>query len=127
MPKLIKKAGFTLIELLVVMVIIATLLTLAVPKYFGHIDRAKESVLKENLSTIRETIDKFYNDTGKYPATLDDLITKKYLRKIPLDPITDSNETWVIMPPPDPLTGSVYDVHSGSTEKAKDGTAYNEW
>lgn len=122
-----QNSGFTLIELLVVMAIIATLLTIAVPRYFGQIDKAKEAVLRENLSAIRDSIDKYHADTGMYPTALDDLVSKKYLRKIPADPITDSAETWVIVPPEDAKQSGVYDVKSGATEKAIDGSAYNEW
>jgi general secretion pathway protein G len=120
-------AGFTLIELLVVMAIIATLLTLAVPRYFSSIDRSKEAVLKQDLSTMRDSIDKFYGDTGRYPDTLEDLVSKKYLRSIPPDPITDSASTWVVVAPEDPSKGAVYDVKSGAQGKATDGTAYGEW
>ena len=123
----IKRLGFTLIELLVVMAIIATLLTIAVPKYFSHVDKAKEAVLKENLAAIRDSLDKYHSDTGKYPATLEDLVTRKYLRKVPVDPITDSADTWVIVPPADAQKGGVYDIRSASTDKSKNGTAYNEW
>lgn len=119
--------GFTLIELLVVMAIIATLLTVAVPRYFSHVDKAKEAVLRENLATLRDSLDKFHSDTGKYPANLEELVTHKYLRKIPVDPITDSAETWIIVAPADAQKGGVYDIRSGSADKAKDGTAYNEW
>ncbi|HWW72267.1 MAG TPA: prepilin-type N-terminal cleavage/methylation domain-containing protein [Duganella sp.] len=122
-----RKKGFTLIELLVVMAIIATLLSLAVPRYIGNVDRAKESVLKENLATIRNVLDKHYADTGKYPMSLDELITRHYLRKIPLDPFTESNRTWTITPPTDPEKGAVFDVHSGATGKASDGTVLREW
>ena len=93
--------GFTLIELLVVMSIIAILLTIAVPKYFGSVDRSKEVALKQSLLVMRDAIDKFYGDTGTYPATLDDLVAKKYLRNIPPDPMTDSMDTWVIVAPED--------------------------
>ena len=127
MARIKHKSGFTLIELLVVMAIIATLLTIAVPRYFGQIDKAKEAVLRENLSSIRDSIDKHHADTGMYPAALEDLVTKKYLRKIPADPITDSVEAWVIVPPEDTKRGGVYDVKSSSTEKAIDGTPYSEW
>src|SRR5882672_903294 len=97
-----RKHGFTLIELLVVMVIIATLLTIAVPRYFGSIDRSKEAVLKENLWQMRDAIDKYRADKGKYPETLDALAADKYLRRIPLDPITESATTWVAVAPDDP-------------------------
>lgn len=120
-------AGFTLIELLVVMAIIATLLTLAVPRYFGSVDRSKEAVLRQNLATMRDSLDKYYGDTGRYPDSLDDLVSKKYLRSIPADPITESASTWVVISPTDPGKGMVYDVKSGAQGKARDGTDYGEW
>ena len=119
--------GFTLIELLVVMAIIGTLLTLAVPRYFGSVDRSKEAVLKQDLATLRDSLDKYYGDTGRYPNSLDDLVTKKYLRNIPTDPITESAATWVVIPPEDPGKGMVYDVKSGAQGKARDGTSYGDW
>jgi general secretion pathway protein G len=119
-----RSRGFTLVELLVVLAIIATLLSIAAPRYTGSVDKAKEAVLKENLATLREAIDKFAGDSGKYPASLDDLITKRYLRRIPLDPITDSTTTWVVLPPADPQKGSVFDVKSGAAGKSGDGTPY---
>ena len=120
-------AGFTLVELLVVMAIIATLLTLAVPRYFGSVEKSKEAVLKQNLATLRDSLDKYYGDTGRYPDSLDDLVTKKYIRSIPLDPLTESASTWVLIPPVDPAKGAVYDVKSGAQGKAIDGTAYGDW
>lgn len=126
-PTVNGKRGFTLIELLVVMTIIALLLSIAVPRYFGSVDRAKEAVLHENLATLRESIDKFYSDTGKYPANLGELVKRKYLRAIPVDPITDSADTWIIIPPDDPQKGGVFDVKSGATQKARDGTSYGDW
>ncbi len=119
--------GFTLIELMVVMVIIATLLTIAVPRYFGSLDRSKEAVLKENLYQMRDAISKYYADKGKYPESLDSLMTDKYLRKIPLDPITESATTWVPVPPEDPQKGGVFDVKSGAQGKATDGTEFANW
>lgn len=121
-----RSKGFTLIELLVVMVIIATLLTLVAPRYFGNVDKAKETVLKENLSALRDALDKHYSDTGKYPVVLDDLVTRKYLRKIPIDPITDNN-IWLTAPPDNPEKGAIRDVHSTASGKAKDGTYYKDW
>jgi len=120
-------AGFTLIELLVVMVIIATLLSLAAPRYIGNVDKAKEAVLRENLATLRDALDKHFADTGKYPAALDELVSRKYLRKIPVDPVTDSNQTWLVIAPEDAQLGSVFDVRSGSPARARDGTHYREW
>lgn len=124
---MIGKRGFTLIELLVVIAIIALLLTIAVPRYFGGVDRAKEAVLHENLATMRDSLDKFYADTGKYPATLDDLVSRRYVRKVPVDPMTESAETWVLIPPADPQKDGVYDVKSGASGTARDGTLYSEW
>lgn len=121
------KRGFTLIELLVVMTIISLLLTIAVPRYFGSIDRTRESVLHENLTTIRDSLDKFYADTGKYPASVEELVKLRYLRKVPLDPVTDSANTWIVVPPADPQKGGVYDVKSGAHGKARDGTLYSDW
>ena len=119
------KSGFTLIELLVVLAIMASLLTLVVPRYFQQTDRAQETVLKHNLVAVRDGIDKFYADTGRYPATLDDMVDRKYLREVPLDPITGSRSSWKIIPPENG-TG-VYDIKSGSDATAKDGSAYNSW
>lgn len=119
--------GFTLIELLVVLAILALLLTLAVPRYFSGVDRAKEAVLKQDLAATRETIDKFYADQARYPATLEELVERKYLRAIPVDPITESAATWIIVPPAGDLPGGVYDLHSGAPGNAIDGTLYGDW
>jgi general secretion pathway protein G len=119
--------GFTLIELLVVMAIVATLLTLAVPRYFGSIEKAKEAVLKQDLATLRDTLDKYHGDTGRYPESLEELIAKRYLRAIPIDPITQSNSTWIVVSPPDPGKGIVYDVKSGAQGQGSDGTPYGDW
>ena len=119
--------GFTLIELLVVMAIIAVLLTLAVPRYFGSMDKSKEAVLKEDLFQLRDAIGKYYGDKGKYPESLEALATEKYLRKVPVDPITESATTWVVVAPEDPQKGAVYDVKSGAQGKATDGSVYAEW
>lgn len=121
------RAGFTLIELLVVMAIIAALLSLAAPRYIGNVDRAKESVLKENLASLRDVLDKHYADTGKYPMALDDLVARRYLRKVPVDPFTDSNRTWVAIPPDDPQKGAIFDVRSSAAGKASDGSALRDW
>lgn len=118
--------GFTLIELLVVMVIIATLLSIVAPRYFKSLDRSKETVLRQDLNVMRDAIDKFHGDTGRYPLTLDELAQRRYLRAIPLDPLTESAATWVVIPPPHASEG-VYDVRSGSQEKAQDGTPYETW
>jgi general secretion pathway protein G len=122
-----KGRGFTLIELLVTMAIIALLLSLAAPRYFSGVDKAKETVLRENLHRMRESIDKFYTDRGRYPASLEDLVTEKYLRKIPPDPVTDSETTWIVIPPTDPQKGRVFDVKSGAPGTSRDGSAYESW
>lgn len=119
--------GFTLIELLVTMAIIALLLSLAAPRYFSGIDKAKETILKENLHQMRDSIDKFYADRGRYPANLEELVTQKYLRKIPPDPVTDSDRSWIMVPPSDPQKGGVYDVKSGASGTARDGATYDSW
>jgi prepilin-type N-terminal cleavage/methylation domain-containing protein len=121
------RKGFTLIELLVVMAIIATLLTLAVPRYFRSIDTSKETVLRQDLAVMREAIDRHYGDTGKYPDTLQDLVTKKYIRAIPVDPITEKTESWVVVAPEDTTKGAVADVKSGAEGKGMDGTEYATW
>ena len=119
--------GFTLIELLVVLAIISTLLTLAVPRYFSSLQKSKEVVMKENLWIMRDALDKYYGDVGKYPDQLEDLATKKYLRAIPIDPITDTSTTWRVIPPDDPEKGGVYDVKSGAEGTATGGSPYSEW
>ena len=121
------RKGFTLIELLVVLAVIATLLTLAVPRYFGSIDKSKEAVLKENLFQMRDAISRYHADKGKYPETLDALAADKYLRKVPVDPMTETAATWVVVPPADPQKTGVYDVRSGAQGKGLDGTEYAQW
>ena len=122
-----KRIGFTLIELLVVFTIIGMLLTLALPRYFGSIERSKETVLKENLNQMREAISRYHADKGRYPESLDALATDRYLRRVPPDPITESAGTWQIVQPADPLKGGVYDVRSGAPGQARDGTEYAQW
>lgn len=119
--------GFTLIELLVVMAIIAMLLSLAAPRYFNSMDKSRETMLRENLAMTRQALDKFFGDNGKYPDVLDDLVTKRYLRNLPIDPITGSAATWIIVPPDGVAKGEVFDIKSGSAEKSIDGTEYKDW
>ncbi|MBE9610405.1 type II secretion system protein [Chitinilyticum piscinae] len=119
------RMGFTLIELLVVLAIMASLLTLVVPRYFQQTDRAAETVLKHNLVAVRDAIDKFFADTGRYPASLQELVDRKYLREIPLDPVTNRRDSWVIVPPENG-TG-VYDLKSGADGADKNGSPYNSW
>lgn len=120
------RRGFTLIELLVVLAIIATLLTLAVPRYFQHVERSKEAVLRENLATMRDAIDQYHADVGTWPPTLESLTEKRYLRVLPSDPITERSDTWQIVPPSDGETG-VYDIQSGAEGTGLNGQAYADW
>lgn len=120
--------AFTLIELLVVLAIVATLLAIAAPRYFTSLDRAREASLRETLLVMRDAIDKYHGDTGRYPETLDELVAKRYLRKLPSDPITDSAGTWVVvLPPAGAARGNVYDVRSGADGRSADGTPFSEW
>jgi general secretion pathway protein G len=117
------RRGFTLIELLVVMAIIATLLSIATPRYFAHLERAREAALRETLVVVRDAIDKFHSDTGRYPAELAELATRRYLRRVPVDPVSDSADTWIIVPPPDEAAG-VWDLRSGAGGEEK---PYAQW
>lgn len=118
--------GFTLIELLIVLAIVALLATLTLPRYFQSIDTAKETILADNLRITRETIDKYYGDTGRYPESLDELVEKKYLRALPVDPITESATSWVIVPPDDTAKGNVYSIKSAAPGNRRDGTPFGE-
>ncbi len=119
------KNGFTLIELLVVLAIVALLLSLALPRYFSSIEKAKETVLTENLQTTRSVIDKFYADTGRYPESLSELVQRKYLRSLPLDPITESTSTWLIVAPSEDVKGNVYNIKSGAAGNNHNGRPYS--
>jgi len=119
--------GFTLIELMVVMTVIALLISIAVPRYFHSVEKAKEATLKQSLSVMRVAIDKFYGDNERYPESIKELVTKKYIRAVPLDPITESSETWVTISPNIETSNAVFDIKSGAPGNAKDGTAYTEW
>jgi general secretion pathway protein G len=118
--------GFTLIELMVVMAIIGGLLALAAPRYFKHVDRAKETVLKSDLASMRDALDKFFADTGRYPANLEELVARRYLRKVPPDPITESSASWLVVAPADSALGGVYDVKSGASGVTLGGQPYGE-
>lgn len=139
--------GFTLIELLVVLAIVALLITIAVPRYVDHVERARETALKTDLKVMREAIDKFEGDQGRLPANLTELVERRYLKEVPLDPVTDKRDTWITItaaevtlerpeaasagaassadntPPPD----GIADVHSGAPGAAKDGSEFRQW
>ncbi len=119
--------AFTLIELLVVLAIVATLLSLVSPRYFKSIDRAKEAALQENLFTLRDALDKYYDDKGRYPNTLEDLVAGRYLRKVPIDPITENSESWIPVAPPDAAKGGIFNVKSGATGASASGKPFAEF
>lgn len=119
--------GFTLIELLVVLAIVSTLLLLVTPRYFQRVDVAQEAVLRDNLRTLRQVLDNFQGDHGRFPESLQELVDKRYVRSLPVDPLTGSTETWTLLPPPDGLEGAVYDLRSGAAGTAKDGSLYADW
>jgi general secretion pathway protein G len=121
------RRGFTLIELLVVMSIIGLLLTMAVPRYFHTVQRSRETVLKHDLSVLRDAIDKYYGDLGEYPDALPALVSKHYIRNVPIDPFTRSDATWTVVASDDPDHPGMRDVHSGSPANALDRTAFASW
>jgi general secretion pathway protein G len=125
--RLKRRGGFTLIELLVVLGIVALMLTLAVPRFFPSIDSAKETILADNLRNTRAVIDQFYSDTGRYPDSLEQLVEKKYIRGLPLDPVTESSATWILVPPEDGAKGGVYTIKSGAPGNGRNGKPYSDW
>ena len=122
-----KNQGFTLIELLVVFAIVALLSSIAVPKYFSSLQKSRESVLRYDLSVMRESIDKYFSDNGSYPESLQQLVEKRYLKSIPKDPIAQANDLWVVVPPADGMPGAVYDIKSGAQGQASDGSNFADW
>jgi general secretion pathway protein G len=122
------RRGFTLIEITVVMAIIVTILAIAVPQYATAIVRSKEAVLMSNLFTMRSVIDQYTFDKEEPPQSLDDLVSEGYLREIPIDPFTESRDTWEVVMDTGPTGQSgVWQVHSGSDKTSLSGTPYNEW
>ncbi|MBT9492833.1 MAG: prepilin-type N-terminal cleavage/methylation domain-containing protein [Paucibacter sp.] len=124
-----KSKGFTLIELIVVMAIVALLASIAAPRYFNSLQKSKETALRTSLSVMRDALDQFAADKGRYPDSLEELATARYIREIPEDPLTGSREAWVVLaPPPDAVaTGQVFDVRSGAAGRASDGRLYADW
>jgi general secretion pathway protein G len=121
------RRGFTLIELLVVLAVVGLLVSLALPRYFGNVERSKEAVLKENLHQMREAIQHYYADKGKYPEKLEALAEHKYLRRIPVDPVTEKADTWIVVAPADNREAGVYDIKSGAEGRNRDGVPYAEF
>ncbi len=116
--------GFTLIELLVVLAIVALLLTLALPRYFGSLEKSRDTALAENLKVLRITLDRFYADKGRYPDRLEELVEERYLAGVPVDPVTESSTTWVLLEPREPDAQGIADVKSGASGQARDGRDY---
>lgn len=134
-PRASGARGFTLIEMVIVFALIGILVGLGLPQYKYSLVKARESVLRENLFQIRKQIDLYYQDKGKYPASLQALVQDGYLRSMPVDPVTRLSTSWVEVreePSPEeyvmPEMLGIIDVHSGSDQKSPiDGTAYNTW
>lgn len=119
-----RRHGFTLIELLVVMAAVSLLLGLVVPRYFEHLERAREAALRQNLATFRDALDKFSADRGHWPAELDELVAAGYLRAIPTDPYTERNDTWQLVEPVDGRRGRISDIRSGAPGSGRQGAPY---
>lgn len=124
--------GFTLVELLIVLSLISILAAMGVVQYRNSVQLGREAVLKRDLFAMRDAIDQYYADKGKYPASLDALVSEQYLRRIPEDPFTKSSDTWQTIPAePDPGNPSaepgIYDVKSGAQGQALDGTSFSDW
>lgn len=121
--------GFTLIELIVVMAIVALLASIVAPRYFASLHRGKETAMLASLTTMRDAIDQFAADKGRYPDSLQELAELRYIREVPEDPLTASRETWVELPPPADLqaAGRLWDVRSGAAGRAGDGRLYADW
>ena len=125
-----KKNGFTLIELIVVMAIVALLASIAAPRYFNSLQKSRETSMLSSLNTMRDAIDQFAADKGRYPDSIVELATARYIREIPADPLADdSREAWITVAPPTEaqMKGEVYDVHSGAAGRSADGRLYADW
>ncbi len=132
LSRALSSGGFTLIELLIVIALITILASMGVVQYRNSIQNSREAVLRTDLFRMRDAIDQYYADKGKYPSSLDTLVSDGYMRKIPEDPITKSADTWQTEPAePDPTNPSaepgIYNVKSGATGTALDGSSYADW
>ena len=124
-----RRRGFTLIELLVVLAVVSLLVSIAAPRYFASVERARENALRSSLRVMRDAIDQFAADRGRYPRTLDELVGERYLRSVPEDPFTGRRDHWVVLPPArdSGIPGAVGDVRSGAAGRAGDGSLYADW
>lgn len=122
-----KSNGFTLIELMVVMAVVAMLMTIALPRYFSSLEASRDTTLKQSLAVMRETLDQYYGDTGAYPDSLEELVERRYLRQVPIDPILERSDRWILVEPPEGVAGRVSDVKSAATGQARDGSTYAHW
>ena len=124
-----RRRGFTLIELIVVMAIVALLVSIAAPRYFRSVERARESTLRTSLNVMRDAIDQFAADKGRYPESLDELVRTRYVREAPEDPLTGRRDSWVALAPPADafLAGAMADVRSGAAGRGADGRLYADW
>lgn len=118
------RLGFSLIELLVVMAIIAALVTIAMPRYQASVQTARLTALKENLRILRASLDRYYEDKGVYPESLQSLVEEKYLKGVPIDPVSESAQTWVEVDDPEGEVDGIVDVRSGAQGATPEGTAY---
>jgi general secretion pathway protein G len=121
--------GFTLIELIVVMAIVALLVSIAAPRYVASVERARETSLQASLTTMRQAIDQFAADRGRYPQSLDELVDARYLRHVPEDPMTARRDSWIALAAPSDsaIGGELADVRSGAAGRARDGRLYADW
>jgi general secretion pathway protein G len=122
-----RRDGFTIIELMVVLAVLALLVSVVTPRFIRHVEKARESVLRQNLFVLRDAIDKYSADNGRYPASLQVLADTKYIRRVPEDPITGRNDSWVLVMPSSQSQQGIFDIRSGATGSAQDGTAYASW
>lgn len=122
-----RRRGFTLIELLVVMAIVATLLSIVAPRYFNHLDHARDAALRQTLNVTRDAIDKYHADKGRFPASLDELVASRYLRQPPLDPVADKADGWLLLPPPDGAASGIADLRSSASGAGSDGVSYGDY
>lgn len=124
-----RSQGFTLIELIVVMAIVALLASIAAPRYFNSLQKSRETALLQSLTVMRDAVDQYAADKGRYPESLQELAAARYLREVPEDPLTGSRDSWVELPPPADMqaSGRVWDVRSGAAGRSADGRLYADW